>query len=641
MALAGLRGRRRPRLRPRRARSTRARSPRWRPPRRRRAATGSSARHPRQRLRVRRHGRRGRGLLRRRRGDGAARLPAGPARHGLGAAAVSRRARPARAADGRQQRRDAVQHPVHRRARRRRLPRAQPRRRRREQARLLQRALRAAGRLRGRVRDDRARAVRGRGGRPARRPHDQGAADRRAAGRDPARVAARHAVFDFEELAAEGLHGRPRRDRRLRRHAPTCARRHAPAALRRRRELRQVLPCRIGLRRAHEMFAGGAPVDRGALEELLETLELGQPVRPRQRRCRRRSAACSHTSRRSWGSRDRVDRDRRRGDRRSRPARPCSRPSARRGGESPTLCFDDRQAPFGACRVCLVGIEGAPGPIAACTTPVPRRHGGRHARPDGAAGRRRVVELVLSELPAAAGRAHRARRRRRAFELDVGAPRWPGAQHARAPRRAPSLPRLPPRAVHLVRALRARVRRGPGHVRPDRHRPRLRGQCRRRAGRGLPRIGLRVVRRLRRHLPDRRDRRDLAARVGASQTRGEPCPTRFDSNVTTTCGYCGVGCRLEAHARDGRVASISPALDGPANNGHTCLKGRFAHQFSRHRNRLTRAADPRGAAALHAATWEEAIARIVSELTRIRDGAGGPTRSPASPPRARRTRTAT
>ncbi|MEY2513850.1 MAG: hypothetical protein QOJ89_1208 [bacterium] len=34
-------------------------------------------------------------------------------------------------------------------------------------------------------------------------------------------------------------------------------------------------PCRIGLRRAHEMFAGGAAVDRERLEALLETLELG------------------------------------------------------------------------------------------------------------------------------------------------------------------------------------------------------------------------------------------------------------------------------------------------------------------------------------------------------------------------------
>jgi NADH:ubiquinone oxidoreductase subunit F (NADH-binding) len=34
-------------------------------------------------------------------------------------------------------------------------------------------------------------------------------------------------------------------------------------------------PCRIGLRRAHEEFAAGAPVDRERFEQLLETLELG------------------------------------------------------------------------------------------------------------------------------------------------------------------------------------------------------------------------------------------------------------------------------------------------------------------------------------------------------------------------------
>jgi len=93
----------------------------------------------------------------------------------------------------------------------------------------------------------------------------------------------------------------------------------------------------------------------------------------------------------------------------------------------------------------------------------------------------------------------------------------------------------------------------------------------------------------------------------------------FDSTVTTTCGYCGVGCRLEAHVRDARVASISPALDGPANEGHTCLKGRFAHQFSRNRERLTTPLirDTRGGE-LRPASWDEAIERIARELGRIR-----------------------
>ncbi len=92
---------------------------------------------------------------------------------------------------------------------------------------------------------------------------------------------------------------------------------------------------------------------------------------------------------------------------------------------------------------------------------------------------------------------------------------------------------------------------------------------------------------------------------------------RFDSDVTTTCGYCGVGCRLEAHTRGGKIASISPALDGPANEGHTCLKGRFAHQFTRNRERLT-APLIRENGAFRIATWEEAIGKVASEIGRIK-----------------------
>jgi len=91
---------------------------------------------------------------------------------------------------------------------------------------------------------------------------------------------------------------------------------------------------------------------------------------------------------------------------------------------------------------------------------------------------------------------------------------------------------------------------------------------------------------------------------------------RFDSTVTTTCGYCGVGCRLEVHTREDRVLSISPAIDGPANRGHTCLKGRFAHQFGRSRERLTTPLI-RENGELRPAGWEEATERIVAELQRI------------------------
>ena len=68
----------------------------------------------------------------------------------------------------------------------------------------------------------------------------------------------------------------------------------------------------------------------------------------------------------------------------------------------PTLCYDPRLAAFGACRVCLVGVVGARGPVAACTTPV--RDGMVVDTKDETATRvaKGVVELVLSDYPAAA-----------------------------------------------------------------------------------------------------------------------------------------------------------------------------------------------------------------------------------------------
>src|SRR5262245_58403464 len=92
---------------------------------------------------------------------------------------------------------------------------------------------------------------------------------------------------------------------------------------------------------------------------------------------------------------------------------------------------------------------------------------------------------------------------------------------------------------------------------------------------------------------------------------------RFDQSTSTTCGYCGVGCRLEANRANGAVVSISPALDGPANKGHTCLKGRFAHQFARSRDRLT-APMIREGGGFRLASWEEAIDRIVDALGGIK-----------------------
>ena len=97
------------------------------------------------------------------------------------------------------------------------------------------------------------------------------------------------------------------------------------------------------------------------------------------------------------------------------------------GANVPTLCFDTRQDPFGACRVCLVGVAGARGPLPACTTPC--RDGMEIDTADETSRRvaTAIVELVLSELPVAP--APHTELAQVARSLGVGTPRWPGATH--------------------------------------------------------------------------------------------------------------------------------------------------------------------------------------------------------------------
>ncbi|HUH81235.1 MAG TPA: 2Fe-2S iron-sulfur cluster-binding protein [Solirubrobacteraceae bacterium] len=99
----------------------------------------------------------------------------------------------------------------------------------------------------------------------------------------------------------------------------------------------------------------------------------------------------------------------------------------RAGGRLPTLCYDDRLEPFGACRTCLVAVEGAPAPVPACTTRC--REGMRIDTRDETATRvvTTVVELVLSELdrpPAPDTELARV-----VASLGVAAGRFTGATH--------------------------------------------------------------------------------------------------------------------------------------------------------------------------------------------------------------------
>jgi formate dehydrogenase major subunit len=104
-------------------------------------------------------------------------------------------------------------------------------------------------------------------------------------------------------------------------------------------------------------------------------------------------------------------------------------------------------------------------------------------------------------------------------------------------------------------------------------------------------------------------------------------------SVITTCAYCGVGCGFKAEVKGEKVVRMTPWKDGQANEGHSCVKGRFAWGYATHKDRITKPmirgkiTDP-----WQEVSWDEAFAYAASQFKRIqathgRDSVGGITSS--------------
>jgi formate dehydrogenase major subunit len=65
-----------------------------------------------------------------------------------------------------------------------------------------------------------------------------------------------------------------------------------------------------------------------------------------------------------------------------------------------------------------------------------------------------------------------------------------------------------------------------------------------------------------------------------------------EHSTITTCAYCGVGCGFKAEMKGNEVVRMVPWKDGKANEGHSCVKGRFAWGYATHKDRITTPDDP-------------------------------------------------
>ncbi|HQV67335.1 MAG TPA: formate dehydrogenase subunit alpha, partial [Saprospiraceae bacterium] len=90
-----------------------------------------------------------------------------------------------------------------------------------------------------------------------------------------------------------------------------------------------------------------------------------------------------------------------------------------------------------------------------------------------------------------------------------------------------------------------------------------------------------------------------------------------DQKIRTVCTYCGVGCNLEVSVVNDRVKSIQAPYDAEVNQGHTCLKGRFAFSFYEHPDRI-KTPLLRKNGELVPVSWDEAYRFIADKLTEIK-----------------------
>ena len=94
-----------------------------------------------------------------------------------------------------------------------------------------------------------------------------------------------------------------------------------------------------------------------------------------------------------------------------------------------------------------------------------------------------------------------------------------------------------------------------------------------------------------------------------------------DQRVRTVCTYCGVGCNLEVLLKKGDIKAITAVKDAAVNQGHACVKGRYAFEYIRHPDRLTTPLI-RKDNQLQPVSWDEALDYIADTLNHIKQVQG-------------------
>ena len=287
--------------------------------------------------------------------------------------------------------------------------------------------------------------------------------------------------------------------------------------------------------------------------------------------------------------------------------------------EVPTLCYDPRLDAFGACRLCVVEVDGIRNPVASCTTKATAGMAVRTKTDTLEKHRKTLLEMVASEnrqvdvdeLSGYASQEMATLVDR--YEARTG--RFQGRQSgaSRSDDDNPFILRDYDQCISCYRCVRVCAEREGDYAISVMNRGfetqittefgghladsscTFCGQCVQTCPTGA--------------LTDRKAIRD-------ADTPGEVEKTR------SVCPYCGVGCSVDLLTKGDKLVGVHPAMDGPANLGALCVKGQFAFDFVQHSERLRTPLLRGEDGKLHEASWDDALDRAADGLKKVVDRHG-------------------
>ena len=283
------------------------------------------------------------------------------------------------------------------------------------------------------------------------------------------------------------------------------------------------------------------------------------------------------------------------------------------GIEIPKLCSTDSLKAFGSCRLCIIQVDGRNGTPSSCTTPVAEgmkvtTHSEKLDRI-----RRGVMELYLSDHPADCATGDECEVHGIAKKIGITTSRYANTETHLDLVKDESNPYFTFDSTECI----------------------VCNRCVRACDEVQGTFALTI------------ENRGFEARVSSSGTSFiesecvscgacvQACPTGAltektlltigapTSSVITTCAYCGVGCSFKAEMRGEELVRMVPLKAGGANEGHSCVKGRFAYGYATHSDRITK---PMIRAAItdpwKEVSWTEAIAYAADGLKKIQSESG-------------------